>query len=111
MTVLLVMWSTLGILVASTWPRPDLVEEAARSDLRDRAMIARGVATGFTTLMALRCAVPGRAPTRFEGLTALLLIAAARRARALGSRDQAPGNAGLLALQHQDDRSRGSARG
>jgi hypothetical protein len=81
MTVLLVMWSTLGILVASTWPRPDLVERV-RDPIFAIGVITLAIATGFTTLMALRCAVPGRAPTPFEGLTALLLIGGAALALA-----------------------------
>jgi hypothetical protein len=91
MTVLLSMWTTLGILIASTWPRPDLMEKLHDPIFAIGAMTL-AVATGFTTLMALRCAVPGRAPTRFEGLTALLLIGGAALALASESAT-APGNA------------------
>ena len=66
-------WSAAVLLVAILWPRPDL-----SAKLRDVAfafeLAMLAVATIFMTLMALRCAVPGRAPTRLETFVAAALL-------------------------------------
>jgi hypothetical protein len=73
MTACLAGGSAAGLLVAIAWPRPDLSVR-----LHDGAYVLQlamlSVATIFMTLMALRCAVPGRAPTRLETTIAVALL-------------------------------------
>ncbi len=76
MAVLVATWSAAGLLVAYAGARPDLAER-----LDDPTFVVGlatlMLATAFTAMMALRCAVPGRAPTRLEAWTALGVIAGA----------------------------------
>jgi hypothetical protein len=73
-----------ALLVALTWPRPDLsLKLRDATFVRELAVLA--LATGFMTLMALRCAVPGRAPSRIESLVAIGLVIVAAGAFAMGS--------------------------
>jgi len=75
LTLFLVCGSAVSLLVAFACPRPDL-----SAKLRDGAYALElsmlAAATIFMTLMALRCAVPGRAPTRLETTIALALLVA-----------------------------------
>ncbi len=72
----LILWSATAALVAWACPRPDLM-----SKLHDASftigLAALALATSFTTLLALRCAVPGRAPSRLEMALAIGLVGAA----------------------------------
>jgi hypothetical protein len=65
-------WAAAGALVATVSPRPDLAQK-----LRDPGFVSEMIALTATTvcliLLALRCAVPGRAPGRAAALLALLL--------------------------------------
>jgi hypothetical protein len=73
MALFLSVWAAGALLVALTWPRPDLYAKLHdASYLLELVMLA--VATGFMTLMALRCAVPGRAPSRVETVVAIGLL-------------------------------------
>jgi hypothetical protein len=76
MAVFLAPTAVLGLLVACTWPRPDLAMKLDQPGFILEILLL-GLATGFSALLALRCAVPGRAPTWLETAAALLLISAA----------------------------------
>ncbi len=76
MALFVVGWSVAVAAIVRLAPRPDL-----GAKLDDPwfvlGIVVLAAASAFTTLMALRCAVPGRTPTRTEGLVALVAIAGA----------------------------------
>jgi hypothetical protein len=69
-------WSAATVAIAYRWPRPDLVAKL-HDPVFATGLAALAIAAFVPTVRALRCAVPGRAPTRVEGLVALALIAVA----------------------------------
>jgi len=82
MAVFFVCWSAATAAFVHLWARPDLTAKLADPGFA-LSLAALAIAAFFTTLLALRCAVPGRAPTRVEGMTALVLVAVAAAAIAL----------------------------
>ncbi len=82
MAFFFVCWAGAGALVASISPRPDLVQKFRELGfaIEITALIA---ATIGMILLALRCAVPGRAPGRLEAGGAFLVVLVAAAALAL----------------------------
>lgn len=66
----------VGALVAWTWPRPDLPAKLHQAFFI-LGLVALIVATGYSAFLALRSAVPGRTPSRFDAALALALVGTA----------------------------------
>jgi hypothetical protein len=68
--------TAVGVMFARVWARPDLALK-----LHDRTFVLGlgmlGAASALATMLALRSAVPGRAPTRIETAIVLVMVAAA----------------------------------
>jgi hypothetical protein len=80
---ILTLWVGLALALAWSSPRPDLAWRVGDVDFAV-ALAALAVASGYVTLLALRCAVPGRAPWWVELAVAAALVATAAVALAVG---------------------------
>lgn len=74
--VFVLLAGTVVALVAALASRPDIQSKLAQPPYT-LELVTLLIATTFTALLALRSAVPGRSPSRYEGALAVLLIVVA----------------------------------
>ena len=76
MALFVVGWTVTAAAIVRLGPRPDL-DAKLQDPWFVLGLVTLAAAAAFTTLMAFRCAVPGRTPSRADGLVALVAIAGA----------------------------------